>query len=69
VEERCEGRLRMTPTGEGGFGYDPIFVPEEFVDDPAASFATLSAEAKDRLSHRGKALRKLVAAMRAVLLG
>lgn len=69
VEETCEGRLRTTPTGDGGFGYDPIFVPEEFADDPAASFAILSADTKDRLSHRGKALRKLVAAMRAVLLG
>lgn len=60
IEAACEGRLRTTPTGGGGFGYDPIFVPLEHQNDPSASFATLGAEVKDRLSHRGKALRQLV---------
>ena len=59
LEERCAGTLLATPTGDGGFGYDPIFVPAEFAGDPACSFARLDAATKDRLSHRGKALRRL----------
>lgn len=59
IEERCEGTLLDAPTGQGGFGYDPIFVPREFAGDPARTFATLDAATKDRLSHRGKALRAL----------
>jgi XTP/dITP diphosphohydrolase len=59
IEERCEGTLLTEPTGEGGFGYDPIFVPSEFAGDPTKTFATLDAATKDRLSHRGKALRAL----------
>ncbi|MBL8748084.1 MAG: non-canonical purine NTP pyrophosphatase, partial [Planctomycetes bacterium] len=39
---------------------DPIFVPREFAGDPTKTFAQLDAATKDRLSHRGKALRKLV---------
>lgn len=61
IEATCEGLLRTAPTGSGGFGYDPIFVPREFAGDPACSFATLDAATKDRLSHRGKALRQLAA--------
>ena len=60
IEQACEGMLRTTPTGAEGFGYDPIFVPLEYADDPNQSFALLAAEIKDRLSHRGKALRMLV---------
>lgn len=59
IEQTCEGVLRTEPTGAGGFGYDPIFVPIEHRDDPTTSFATLGAELKDTLSHRGKALRAL----------
>ena len=59
IEETCEGVLRTAPTGAGGFGYDPIFVPREFADAPECSFATLDVATKDRLSHRGKALRRL----------
>lgn len=60
IEEHCHGTLLGAPSGDGGFGYDPIFVPREFAGDPAKSFARLDAATKDRLSHRGKALRKLV---------
>lgn len=60
IEERCEGTLLGEPTGAGGFGYDPIFVPREFAGDPGKTFAVLDAATKDRLSHRGKALRALV---------
>lgn len=62
IEDVCEGTLLRAPQGEGGFGYDPIFVPVEFGGDPARTFAALDAATKDRLSHRGKALRALAAA-------
>ncbi|HLS29178.1 MAG TPA: RdgB/HAM1 family non-canonical purine NTP pyrophosphatase, partial [Opitutales bacterium] len=51
----CSGRIIDKERGEGGFGYDPIFVP----DGLDKTFAEISAEEKDRLSHRGVALRKL----------
>ena len=59
VEESCEGTLLTEPSGAGGFGYDPIFVPREFAGDADRSFARIGAAEKDRLSHRGKALRGL----------
>ncbi len=52
-----EGRLLDAPSGAGGFGYDPLFAPEGH----DKSFAELGAEAKNALSHRGRAL-ALVAA-------
>jgi XTP/dITP diphosphohydrolase len=51
----CEGRIEFAPRGHGGFGYDPLFVPDGF----AQSFAELGEETKNRLSHRAKALLKL----------
>lgn len=54
-----EGRILFEPVGENGFGYDPVF----FVPDENCSAAQLSAEVKNRLSHRGQALRSLVAAL------
>ena len=51
----CEGHIQLTPAGGGGFGYDPLFVPDGFTE----SFAELGEEVKNRLSHRGKALGKL----------
>ena len=67
IEEVCEGVLRTAPTGAGGFGYDPIFVPVEHRDEMEQSFAVLGADVKDRLSHRGKALRALVGRLPALL--
>lgn len=61
IEEQCKGTLLNEPSGTGGFGYDPIFVPQEFDGDPSKTFAQLDPATKDRLSHRGKALRKLIA--------
>ena len=55
-----EGYIGWEPAGENGFGYDPIF----YVDEYQCSTAQLSMEAKNELSHRGKALR----AMKAMLL-
>lgn len=54
-EGACSGRIQFAPTGQGGFGYDPLFVPEGF----AQSFAELGEDVKNRLSHRAKALEKL----------
>ncbi|MDO4911769.1 MAG: RdgB/HAM1 family non-canonical purine NTP pyrophosphatase [Corynebacterium sp.] len=56
-----EGRLTRTPVGENGFGYDPLFIPaEEDEKETPRTSAQLSAEEKDALSHRGKALAALV---------
>ena len=53
VEGRCDGSIAHAPSGDGGFGYDPVFVVD------GKSFASLTAEEKDRYSHRGNALRAL----------
>jgi XTP/dITP diphosphohydrolase len=52
-----EGRIARQPAGAGGFGYDPWFIPAGF----ACTAAQLPAEEKNALSHRGQALRALVA--------
>ena len=48
----CAGTIAYAPMGEGGFGYDPVF----FVPELKKTFAQLSAEEKNAVSHRGKAL-------------
>jgi XTP/dITP diphosphohydrolase len=53
------GRLIRSPRGTGGFGYDPIFVP----DGQSRTNAELDPEEKDAISHRGRALRGLVPAI------
>lgn len=56
VDGTCEGVIRHSPSGADGFGYDPLFsVPE----CGGRSFAELDPAEKDRVSHRGKALRKI----------
>ncbi|HZD18607.1 MAG TPA: RdgB/HAM1 family non-canonical purine NTP pyrophosphatase [Actinomycetota bacterium] len=55
AEGVCEGTLVARPRGTGGFGYDPLFVPEGW----DRTMAELSAEEKDRISHRGRAFRAL----------
>jgi XTP/dITP diphosphohydrolase len=57
AEATCEGSLILEPSGDRGFGYDPAFVPDEGPDD--LTMAQLPDEEKDRISHRGKALRAL----------
>jgi XTP/dITP diphosphohydrolase len=58
VHGRCEGELTTRPRGEGGFGYDPAFVPDDYPDE--RTMAELSPEEKDAISHRGRAARELV---------
>ncbi len=55
AEGVCEGMLSTAPRGSGGFGYDPIFVPEGW----ERTMAELLPEEKDRISHRGRAFRAL----------
>lgn len=55
-----EGRVLSAPRGSNGFGYDPVF----YVPTHGCSSAELPPEIKNRLSHRGQALRKLIAALR-----
>ena len=54
-EARCEGLIAEAPAGENGFGYDPLF----YCPPLNRTFAQLSAEEKNRVSHRGKALAEL----------
>jgi XTP/dITP diphosphohydrolase len=51
-EGTCEGRIGLAPRGKGGFGYDPLFIPDGF----DSSFAELGEDTKNRLSHRARAL-------------
>jgi XTP/dITP diphosphohydrolase len=55
TEGICEGTLVGKPHGSGGFGYDPIFLPEGW----DRTMAELADEEKDRISHRGRAFRAL----------
>ncbi len=52
----CKGRITKTQHGAGGFGYDPVFIPE----GSDKTFGEMAAEEKSRFSHRGKAFKKLV---------
>ena len=53
--ERCEGELAREPRGDGGFGYDPAFVPAD--RDDGRTMAELGVAEKDAISHRGRAAR------------
>ena len=52
-----EGEILMQKVGEGGFGYDPVFAP---LEGKGLAFAQMSAEDKNAISHRGRAITKLV---------
>lgn len=54
IEGKCEGKIGYEKIGNGGFGYDPVFMVGE------KSFAELTSDEKDAISHRGNALRELV---------
>ncbi len=52
----CRGHIAEKKSGEGGFGYDPIFIPENY----SLSFGQLSPRVKNQISHRGKAVAQLI---------
>jgi XTP/dITP diphosphohydrolase len=58
----CKGEIALQPRGDGGFGYDPIFIPEGCT----LSFAQLEPAEKNRISHRARALSKARAFLRAL---
>jgi XTP/dITP diphosphohydrolase len=63
AEGECRGRILAAPSGDGGFGYDPIFQPEGY----EVSMAELPEAEKNRLSHRGRALAALRPALERLL--
>jgi XTP/dITP diphosphohydrolase len=63
TEAACEGRIAPAPVGDEGFGYDPLFL----VGEGPLSFGQLDPEAKDRVSHRGRALARLREALPRIL--
>jgi XTP/dITP diphosphohydrolase len=65
VEGRVLGSLARAPRGTGGFGYDPIFVP----DGDSRTMAELAPVEKDAISHRGRAFRALVPSLRELVGG
>jgi XTP/dITP diphosphohydrolase len=62
VRGRWPGRIAREPHGNGGFGYDPVFIPDGY----RCSAAQLSPANKDAVSHRGRALTQLLPALRAL---
>jgi len=63
VTDRVDGEILEAPRGSGGFGYDPVF----YFPALGKTFAELPAEEKNQRSHRGKAFRKLLAALSSML--
>lgn len=56
----CQGSILKAPRGDGGFGYDPVFLPQGM----EKSMAELSEDEKNRISHRGRAMRKFIEELR-----
>ena len=56
VTGTCRGRIGTARRGSGGFGYDPLFLPDAY---PGRTMAELGPEEKDAISHRGEAFRKM----------
>lgn len=56
VKEECQGKISFIPRGKHGFGYDPIFLIPEYNQ----TFAELGDKIKNQISHRGKALRRMI---------
>ena len=71
IERSMEGRLVQAPEGEGGFGYDPIFVPvqEDAPGGRGRTTAQMTPEEKHAISHRGQAFRALAPVLADVLAG
>ena len=71
--EHCEGMIGRAGRGEHGFGYDPLFVPDDQpgrtnADGEPLTSAEMTPEEKNAISHRGKALRALMPELAAALL-
>ncbi|HEX3242577.1 MAG TPA: non-canonical purine NTP pyrophosphatase [Solirubrobacterales bacterium] len=64
-QARCEGTLIEEPRGEGGFGYDPAFVPDATGPEDERTMSELSQDEKNEISHRGIAARLLAEHLRA----
>ncbi len=62
AEASCAGRIAVTPAGTNGFGYDPIFIPGGF----AETFGELSDEVKQKISHRARAVEKIIQYLRLI---
>ena len=56
IEQTCEGEITLCECGKNGFGYDPLF----FIPEKGCTMAELTSEEKNVISHRGKALRKIL---------
>ncbi|MGA1157604.1 MAG: non-canonical purine NTP pyrophosphatase, partial [Ilumatobacteraceae bacterium] len=63
VEGECRGTIALTERGEHGFGFDPLFMPDEFPDQ---TFAELGDDVKNRISHRARAFLELARKLRDV---
>jgi XTP/dITP diphosphohydrolase len=61
AEGLVTGAITPQPSGNGGFGYDPVFAPDGF---GGQTFAQMSAEEKHQISHRGRAFRALADRLR-----
>jgi XTP/dITP diphosphohydrolase len=59
----AKGSISRQPRGKRGFGYDPVFIPDGY----KVTFAEMSGEEKDALSHRGKAIEKMAEFLRSIL--
>ena len=57
-EGTCEGNIARAKRGNGGFGYDPVFLPDAY---PGRTLAEVSEEEKNAVSHRGQAIRAMAA--------
>lgn len=64
VEGRCEGRIARTPRGSGGFGYDPLFIVS---GHDGRAMAELTEDEKNRVSHRGLAVRAMIPKLQALV--
>jgi XTP/dITP diphosphohydrolase len=64
-EARCEGQLIERPRGEGGFGYDPAFVPDATGPEDNRTYSEISQAEKNEISHRGRAARLLARHLKA----
>lgn len=65
AEGSVEGRIAIQPSGEGGFGYDPVF----YVEEEGATMAELPADVKNRLSHRARAVSAIRPVLKRLLAG